>query len=153
MRGKFEDSNVLVAENDLNSAKLLCDFLEIEGIKNLTVCHEPSSLMSLFSEKKPIIVLIDVMRNRKENLEFIKNILDTHTNSKIFAMCSDLDNDLTNSLENYKGITIISKPFDFGFLHSLIVDLFSKPNEIKFVTNSILVDLGRGVGLRHDSMT
>ena len=108
----YEESLVLLADDDAVTLQLLGTFMEKEGLKYLT-CNNGSAALSLAKEKLPDLILLDVMMPHMDGFEtcrLLKDNLETVDIPVIFLTS------MADTFDKIKGfnagaVDYITKPF------------------------------------------
>ena len=103
--------SVIVIDDDEDIARLFSEFLIESGIIVLGTGYDGVTAVKLYKEKKPDVVLIDIMMPNGSGLHAIKKILDINSKTKIIAVSGDNSYSTKEKLEKLN-VPLILKPFN-----------------------------------------
>jgi len=92
-------TKVIVVDDDKDTVEVFCEYLEIKGIEVLGRGHNGREAVELFKEKKPEIVLLDVMMPEYDGFFGLKNIRKLDPNAKVIMVTADLTSDTEKKLK------------------------------------------------------
>jgi len=111
--------SVIVIDDDEDTVRLFCEFLEEKGISVIGNGYDGVSAVKLYKEKKPDVVLIDMMMPNGSGFYAIKKIQEINSKAKIIAVTGDSSYSTEEKLEKLS-IPLIQKPFHLDHIISLI---------------------------------
>ena len=103
--------SVIVIDDDEDTVRLFSEFLEEKGIKVVGSGYDGVSAIKLYKEKKPDVVLIDIMMPNGSGFYAIKKIQEINSKAKIIAVSGDSSYSTEEKLEKLS-IQLIQKPFN-----------------------------------------
>lgn len=103
--------SVIVIDDDEDIVRLFSEFLVESGINVLGTGYDGVTAIKLYKEKKPDVVLIDIMMPNGSGLHAIKKILDINSKAKIIAVSGDSSYSTKEKLEKLE-VPLIQKPFN-----------------------------------------
>ncbi len=103
--------SVIVIDDDEDTVRLFSEFLEENGIKVIGNGYDGVTAIKLYKEKKPDVVLIDIMMPNGSGFYAIKKIQEINPKSKIIAISGDSSYLTEEKLEKLS-IQLIQKPFN-----------------------------------------
>ena len=103
--------SVIVIDDDEDTVRLFSEFLEEKGIKVVGNGYDGVTAIKLYKEKKPDVVLIDIMMPNGSGFYAIKKIQETNPKAKIIAISGDSSYSTEEKLEKLS-IQLIQKPFN-----------------------------------------
>ena len=103
--------SVIVIDDDEDTVRLFSEFLEEKGIKVVGSGYDGVTAIKLYKEKKPNIVLIDIMMPNGSGFYAIKKIQEINSKAKIIAVSGDSSYSTKEKLEKLS-IPLIQKPFN-----------------------------------------
>lgn len=118
-----KETTVIVIEDDPDTAELLCEFLEIKGIKVLGKGYDGKEAVELYSKLKPDILFIDVMMPKYDGFYALEQIRKIDPHSKIIMVTADLTTDTSRILDDLKATALIYKPYEFNDIVTMIEKL------------------------------
>ena len=111
--------SVIVIDDDEDTVRLFSEFLEEKGIKVIGNGYDGITAIKLYKEKKPDVVLIDMMMPNGSGFHAIKKIRDINSKAKIIAISGDSSYSTEDKLEKLD-IQLIRKPFNMEQIFSII---------------------------------
>lgn len=103
--------SVIVIDDDEDTVRLFSEFLEEKGIKVVGSGYDGVTAIKLYKEKKPDVVLIDIMMFNGSGFYAIKKIQEINSKAKIIAVSGDSSYSTEEKLEKLS-IQLIQKPFN-----------------------------------------
>ena len=103
--------SVIVIDDDEDTVRLFSEFLEEKGIKVVGNGYDGVTAIKLYKEKKPDVVLIDIMMPNGSGFYAIKKIQEINSKTKIIAVSGDSSYSTEEKLEKLS-IQLIQKPFN-----------------------------------------
>ena len=111
--------SVIVIDDDEDTVRLFSEFLEEKGINVVGSGHDGVTAIKLYKEKKPDIVLIDIMMPNGSGFYAIKKIQEINSKAKIIAVSGDSSYSTEEKLGKLN-IPLIQKPFKMEQILSVI---------------------------------
>ena len=111
--------SVIVIDDDEDIVHLFGDFLEENDIKVVGIGYDGLTAIKLYKEKKPDVVLIDIMMPNGNGFYAIKKIQEINSKAKIIAVSGDSSYLTKEKLEKL-AIPFIKKPFNMEQILSII---------------------------------
>ena len=105
-------TKVIVVDDDKDTVEVFCEYLEIKDIEVLGRGHNGREAVELFKEKKPEIVLLDVMMPEYDGFFGLKNIRKLDPNAKVIMVTADLTSDTEKKLKELQASGILYKPYE-----------------------------------------
>lgn len=121
-------TTVIVIEDDRDTAELLCEFLEIKGIKVLGKGYDGKEAVELYSKSKPDIVFIDVMMPKYDGVYALEQIRRQDPDAKIIMVTADRTADTSRILDDLKATALLYKPYEFNDIMAIIEKL--RPQDV-----------------------
>lgn len=103
--------SVIVIDDDEDTVRLFSEFLEEKGINVVGSGYDGVAAIKLYKEKKPDVVLIDIMMPNGSGFYAIKKIQEINSKAKIIAVSGDSSYSTEEKLEKLS-IQLIQKPFN-----------------------------------------
>ncbi len=101
----------VIVIDDEDTVRLFSEFLEEKGIKVVGSGYDGVAAIKLYKEKKPDVVLIDIMMPNGSGFYAIKKIQEINSKAKIIAVSGDSSYSTEEKLEKLS-IQLIQKPFN-----------------------------------------
>ena len=111
--------SVIVIDDDEDTVRLFSEFLEEKDIKVVGNGYDGITAIKLYKEKKPDVVLIDIMMPNGSGFYAIKKIQEINSKAKIIAVSGDSSYSTEEKLEKLS-IPLIQKPFNMKQILSVI---------------------------------
>jgi two-component system, chemotaxis family, chemotaxis protein CheY len=111
--------SVIVVDDDEDTVRLFSEFLEEKGIKVVGTGYDGVTAIKLYKEKKPDVVLIDMMMPNGSGFYAIKKIQEINSKAKIIAVSGDSSYSTEEKLEKLS-IPLIQKPFNMEQILTVI---------------------------------
>ena len=115
----YMQRSVIVIDDDEDTVRLFSEFLEEKGIKVVGNGYDGITAIKLYKEKKPDVVLIDMMMPNGSGFYAIKKIQEINSKAKIIAVSGDNSYSTEEKLEKL-AIPFIKKPFNMEQILSVI---------------------------------
>lgn len=106
--------NVLIIDDEKELAELICDLLEVDGIKG-TCCFDGEKVLTYFLKYKPKVVVLDIMLPHVNGIELCKQIRKVSNVPIIMLSARISDTDKILSL-GFGADDYVTKPFSTGEL-------------------------------------
>ena len=103
--------SVIVIDDDEDTVRLFSEFLEEKSIKVVGSGYDGVTAIKLYKEKKPDVVLIDMMMPNGSGFYAIKKIQEINSKAKIIAVSGDASYSTKEKLEKLS-VKLIQKPFN-----------------------------------------
>ena len=105
----FRMVNVIVVDDDVDSAKVFAEYLELKGINVVGTGHDGKEAVDLFKKLHPDIVILDMLMPEYDGKYAIDNIKKEDPNAKIIVVSGYYDR---YKLEENEVAAIFDKPYD-----------------------------------------
>lgn len=113
------NNSVIIVDDDQDTVRLFREFLEENGIKVIGTGYDGVTAVKLYKEKKPDVVLIDIMMPNGSGFHAIKKIQEINSKAKIIAVSGDSSYSTEEKLEKLS-VRLIPKPFNLEQIISAI---------------------------------
>ena len=101
--------NVIVVDDDVDSAKVFAEYLEIKGINVVGTGHDGKEAVDLFKKLHPDIVILDMLMPEYDGKYAIEKIKKEDPNAKIIVVSGYYDR---YKLEENEVAAIFDKPYE-----------------------------------------
>ena len=101
--------NVIVVDDDVDSAKVFAEYLEIKGINVVGTGHDGKEAVDLFIKLHPDIVILDMLMPEYDGKYAIDKIKKEDPNAKIIVVSGYYDR---YKLEENEVAAIFDKPYE-----------------------------------------
>jgi DNA-binding NtrC family response regulator len=116
---------LLVIDDDLRALELVSEALAQEGLQILTASH-PEAGLELFSQKRPHIVLTDLMMPGMNGIEVLQRILMVDPTADVILMTANYSTDSAVEAIQKGACDYMTKPLSLEKLRSRVADLMSE---------------------------
>ncbi|RXT13601.1 response regulator transcription factor [Ammoniphilus sp. CFH 90114] len=103
--------NILLVEDDLDIMEILGMYLQTEGM-NVSMASNVASAYSIFLQKKPDLLLTDIILPDGTGLDLAQKIREISSIPIIFVSCKKEPQDIIDALR-LGGDDYVTKPFDY----------------------------------------
>jgi len=103
--------NVIVVDDDVDSAKVFAEYLEIKGINVVGMGHDGKEAVDLFKKLHPDIVILDMLMPEYDGKYAIEKIKKEDPNAKIIVVSGYYDR---YKLEENEVAAIFDKPYEIN---------------------------------------
>lgn len=111
--------SVIVIDDDKDIAHLFSELLKENDIEVIGIGYDGITAIKLYKEKKPDVILIDMMMPNGSGFHAIKKIKEIDSKAKIIAISGYGSYSTVEKLEKLD-IPFIQKPFDIEKILSLL---------------------------------
>lgn len=111
--------SVIVIDDDKDIVRLFSEFLDESGIDVIGIGYDGKTAVKLYTQKKPDVVLVDIMMPNGSGFYAIKKIKEINPDAKIIAVTADMSS-LTEEKLSKLGIPRIYKPFKMDNVLNII---------------------------------
>ena len=103
--------NVIVVDDDVDSAKVFAEYLELKGINVVGTGHDGKEAVDLFKKLHPDIVILDMLMPEYDGKYAIDKIKKEDPNAKIIVVSGYYDR---YKLEENEVTAIFDKPYEIN---------------------------------------
>ncbi|MEE1263447.1 response regulator transcription factor [Ruminococcus sp.] len=129
-------TDILVVEDNLEMAALLCDFLEAEGY-SVKQCADGESALTAFQSEGARLVILDIMLPGLDGFAVCRKIRKNANTPIIIVSAKDEKDDKLNGLilgaDDY-----IEKPYDIDILLAKIKGIFTRRYQTNVLSDGFL---------------
>lgn len=114
---KASDDNAItsiVIDDDKDTVSVLCDFLQIKGIKVIGRGYNGLDAVELYKKLRPDAVFLDVMMEMYDGLYGLEKIREIQSDANVIMVTADMTNDTHDKLVALDASAIIYKPYDIN---------------------------------------
>lgn len=111
----LKNAKILVVDDKQSNINVLCDFLEIQGYKNIKTTTDPRKVVQLLTDFEPDLILLDLLMpylSGFEVLEQLHAILDPGKYLPILVLTADVTIESRRKALLDGASDFITKPFD-----------------------------------------
>ena len=110
-----ENKQVLIVDDDPNTARTLVDILSVKGYSALA-SSSPQEALDLIQEKDPYCVISDIKMPGMNGIELFDILKENHPQTPIILMTAYTVEDLLSERINTGVVAVLSKPLDIDLL-------------------------------------
>jgi DNA-binding NarL/FixJ family response regulator len=115
---------VLIVDDNKNFVeRMICLLNETEDISQIRIASDYDEACSLFSEKTPDIVLLDINLPGKSGIEFLKEIKKSGNECKIIMISNHADDYYREKCKELGADYFLDKSNDFAMVTGLLGEL------------------------------
>lgn len=104
----------IVIDDDKDTVSVLCDFLQIKGIKVIGRGYNGLDAVELYKKLRPDAVFLDVMMEMYDGLYGLEKIREIQPDANVIMVTADMTNDTHDKLVALDASAIIYKPYDIN---------------------------------------
>jgi len=107
-------TTAIVIDDDRDTVSVLCDFLQIKGIKVLGRGYDGLEAVELYKKLRPDSVFLDVMMEGYDGLYALEKIKEIKSDAIVIMVTADMTVDTHDKLITLNASAIIYKPYDIN---------------------------------------
>lgn len=104
----------IVIDDDKDTVSVLCDFLQIKGIKVIGRGYNGLDAVEIYKKLRPDAVFLDVMMETYDGLYGLEKIREIQPDANVIMVTADMTNDTHDKLVALDASAIIYKPYDIN---------------------------------------
>lgn len=111
----FKKANILIVDDQEANIDVLEGFLEIQGYNNLKTTTDPRTVVELYKNFKPDLILLDLTMpylTGFEVMDQLKNLIQENTYLPILVLTADITNETKLKALSGGASDFLTKPFD-----------------------------------------
>ncbi|WP_299292964.1 PleD family two-component system response regulator [Nitrosopumilus sp.] len=110
----------IVVDDDSANLKTLSELLELNGLEILGTCVNGKEAVSMYEDKKPDFIFLDVMMPEFDGLFALEQIRKIDQTTKIIMVTADTTGETESILRKLNVTDVIHKPYDItSILHAI----------------------------------
>src|SRR5579872_6966046 len=107
-------TTAIVIDDDRDTVSVLCDFLQIKGIKVIGRGYDGLEAVELYKKFRPDAVFLDVMMEIYDGLYALEKIKEIKSDATVIMVTADLTVNTHDRLIALDASAIIYKPYDIN---------------------------------------
>ena len=115
----------IVIDDDRDTVSVLCDFLQIKGIKVIGKGYDGLEAVELYKKLRPDATFLDVMMETYDGLYGLEKIREIQKDAFVIMVTADLTNDTHDKLVALDASSIVYKPYDINEIMHILNKLSS----------------------------
>ena len=128
------DTSVIVVEDDLDSAEVLVEYLQMKELKVVGRAKDGKEAFELYEKIKPEIVLLDVIMPNYDGFYALEKIKESYPDAKVIFVTAASNDTTQKRLFETNVDGIIFKPFQ---MNQLLEAIHVVQNGGKKIPNSV----------------
>ena len=124
----------IVIDDDADTANVFAEYLEILGIKVVTIGHNGQVALETYKKYKPDLVFLDLSMPEYDGIYALREIRKINSEAKVVIITSDLNSDDHEKLDQLSPTAVLFKPFEVEKIKSLLGKFIQTDNQ-NFVGN------------------
>ncbi|MGI0017519.1 MAG: response regulator [Nitrosotalea sp.] len=116
----------IVIDDDRDTVSVLCDFLQIKGIKVIGKGYDGLEAVELYKKLRPDVIFLDVMMETYDGLYALEKIKEIKSDAIVIMVTADLTNDTYDKLVALDASSIVYKPYDINEIIHILNKLSAK---------------------------
>lgn len=121
-------------DDDADTANVFAEYLEILGIKVVTIGHNGQVALETYKKYKPDLVFLDLSMPEYDGIYALREIRKINSEAKVVIITSDLNSDDHEKLDQLSPTAVLFKPFEVEKIKSLLGKFIQTDNQ-SFVGN------------------
>ena len=121
-------------DDDADTANVFAEYLEILGIKVVTIGHNGQVALETYKKYKPDLVFLDLSMPEYDGIYALREIRKINSEAKVVIITSDLNSDDHEKLDQLSPTAVLFKPFEVEKIKSLLGKFIQTDNQ-NFVGN------------------
>lgn len=121
---KYDIHNLLltaiVIDDDKNTASIFAEYLEMVGVKVISVGYNGKDAVELYKKYRPDILFSDLNMPRYDGIYALEKIRDLDSNAKIVIITANQDSEIFEKLYRFKPTEVFAKPLDIKKMTTLL---------------------------------
>jgi DNA-binding response OmpR family regulator len=104
----------IVIDDDKDTVSVLCDFLQIKGIKVIGRGYNGLEAVEIYKKLKPDAVFLDVMMEGYDGIYGLEKIKEIHQDAIVIMVTADMTVSTHDKLITLDASAIVYKPYDIN---------------------------------------
>jgi len=104
----------IVIDDDKDTVSVLCDFLQIKGIKVIGRGYNGLEAVEIYKKLRPDVVFLDVMMDEYDGMYGLEKIKEIHPEAIVIMVTADMTVITHDTLIALDSSAIIYKPYDIN---------------------------------------
>ena len=110
----------IVIDDDKNTVDAFVKYLEMIGVKVVSVGHNGKEAVKLYKKYRPDILFSDLNMPQYDGIYALKEIRDLDSNAKIVIITANQDLEILEKLYRFKPTEVFFKPLDMKKITTLL---------------------------------
>ena len=118
--GNNDPITVIVIDDDKDTVSVLCDFLQIKGIKVIGRGYDGLEAVEIYKKLRPDAVFLDVMMEGYDGIYGLEKIKEIHKDAIVIMVTADMTVSTHDKLIALDASAIVYKPYDINEIMHVI---------------------------------
>ncbi|NDB46603.1 MAG: response regulator [Nitrososphaeria archaeon] len=129
----------VVIDDDRATAKVFAEYLELLGIKIVSIGYDGKVAVELYQKCKPDIIFLDLVMPQYDGIYALTEIRKLDQNAKVIVTTADLQTVNSTMLASLKTNDILVKPFDIDKIKDTIEKTLRSQPEVDMAKKALVV--------------
>ena len=117
----MNERKILIIDDEITIANMIKDYLDLEGYQTF-IALDPLRGIELAKKEKPDLIMLDVLMPKMGGLECLQKIRAVYPEAIIIVVSGLQNEGIAKEAIEQGAYDYITKPFDFQYLQSNILD-------------------------------
>ena len=118
--GNSDPITAIVIDDDKDTVSVLCDFLQIKGIKVIGRGYNGLEAVEIYKKLRPDAVFLDVMMEEYDGIYGLEKIKEIHKDAIVIMVTADMTVSTHDKLITLDASAIVYKPYDINEIMHVI---------------------------------
>lgn len=140
----------VVIDDDKNTANVCAEYLELVGVKVVSVGYDGKDAVELYKKYRPDVLFSDLNMPRYDGIYALEKIRNLDPDAKIVIITANTDSEIFEELYRLKPTEVFAKPFDMKKMTALLEGIAQtkdtgneKKAFVSFVITEALLRIGQ----------
>ncbi|NDB32733.1 MAG: response regulator [Nitrososphaeria archaeon] len=129
----------VVIDDDRATAKVFAEYLELLGIRIVSIGYDGKVAVELYQKCKPDIIFLDLVMPQYDGIYALTEIRKLDQNAKVIVTTADLQTVNSTMLASLKTNDILVKPFDIDKIKDTIEKTLRSQPEVDMAKKALVV--------------
>lgn len=111
---------ILLADDNMLTRSMIKDLLTEMGHEIVAEADDGAQAVALYSEKKPELVLLDLIMPVKTGMEALQEIISLDPSAKVVMVTAVQQDPISRELRDKGAAGVLHKPFMYGELEAIL---------------------------------
>ncbi|HEU5488142.1 MAG TPA: response regulator [Candidatus Nitrosotalea sp.] len=118
--GNSDPITAIVIDDDKDTVSVLCDFLQIKGIKVIGRGYDGLEAIEIYKKLRPDVVFLDVMMEGYDGIYGLEKIKEIRRDAIVIMVTADMTVSTHDKLITLDASAIVYKPYDINEIMHLL---------------------------------
>ena len=129
----------VVIDDDKATAKVFAEYLELLGIKIVSIGYDGKTAVETYQKYKPDIIFLDLVMPEYDGIYALTEIRKLDQNAKVIVTSADLHTVNSTILASLNTTDILVKPFDLDKIKATIEKVIRRQPEVDMAKKALVV--------------